>query len=296
MARFLFLLVLTASMMGLATGVFAQQPRPTPNVARPTPTPARTPTVMVVAPTPAPTATPNPARVEAPKVDPKNLTAEQVAESVILFYGFPAGREKLNQIRKTTQERGRATFTGPDGKVENATYQRFVIRADKLEKEKIRLDQDLPSARYSLVYNDGKIYGIYNNTVFTPREDASKSFENQIVHGLEALLRYRENESTVALAPREKLMGVDYYVLDVTDKQGRQTRFYISAKTFRVMMLTYEEDGTKYRRKYYDYNYYQGTLVPRRSVLWANDKQIEETEVGTITFGQKVDEALFSNG
>ena len=38
------------------------------------------------------------------------------------------------------------------------------------------------------------------------------------------------------------------------------------------------EDGVKYRRKFYDYNYAQGTLVPYRTVLWANDKQIEETE------------------
>jgi hypothetical protein len=83
-------------------------------------------------------------------------------------------------------------------------------------------------------------------------------------------------------------------VVDVTDKQERKTRFYVSAKSFRVLMLTYEEAGVKYRRKFYDYNYAQGTLVPFRSVLWADDKQVEETEIGTITFGQKVDEGLFS--
>src|SRR5688500_18714799 len=47
---------------------------------------------------------------------PKVVTAEQVAESVIFFYGFPTGRERLNQIRKTTLERGRSNFTGADGK------------------------------------------------------------------------------------------------------------------------------------------------------------------------------------
>ena len=35
-------------------------------------------------------------------------------------------------------------------------------------------------------------------------------------------------------------MGVDFYVLDVTDKQNRKTRFYLSTKTFRVMMLEYD--------------------------------------------------------
>ncbi|MEJ7624488.1 MAG: hypothetical protein WKF34_10900 [Pyrinomonadaceae bacterium] len=249
-------------------------------------------------PVPIPAATPATSTVKgAPKLE----TAEQIAESAIFFYGYPGyltvpiGRDRLNQIRKTTLERGTTTIVSADGKREAANYQRFVIRAGSLDKERIRLDQEFPTAKYSLVFNDNKIYGVFNNTVFTPRDDAAKTFENQIIRGLEALLRYKENGSAVALAPREKLMGVDYFVLDVTDKQERKTRFYVSVKTFRVMMLTYEEAGVKYRRRYYDYNYAQGTLVPYRSVLWANDKIVEETDVGTITFGQRVDEGLFAS-
>ena len=60
------------------------------------------------------------------------------------------------------------------------------------------------------------------------------------------------------------------------------------------MMLDYEAEGIKYRRKFYDYNYAQGTLVPFRTTLWVGDKLVEETEVGTITYGQKIDEALFA--
>ena len=41
-------------------------------------------------------------------------------------------------------------------------------------------------------------------------------------------------------------------------------------------MLTYEEDGIKYKQKSYDQRYAQGTLVPYRSVLTANDKVVEE--------------------
>jgi hypothetical protein len=62
------------------------------------------------------------------------------------------------------------------------------------------------------------------------------------------------------------------------------------------MMLTYEDGDVKYRRKFYDYNYAQGTLVPNRSVLWADDKLVEETEVLYVTYGQKVDEELFKAG
>jgi hypothetical protein len=223
----------------------------------------------------------------------KPATAEQVAETVIAIYGFPGGRNTLNQIRKTTVEKGHSNITNSEGKVEAVNYQRWIIRGDSLEKEKIRLDQEFPNARYALILNDEKIFGIFNDSVFTPREDASRSFENQVVRGLEALLRYKENESKLELAGREKLMGVDFYQLDVTDKQARKTRFYISAKSFRVMMLEYEEAGVKFRRKFYNYNYAQGTLVPYRSVLWADDKVVEESE---ITFGQKVDDELFKAG
>jgi len=220
-------------------------------------------------------------------------TAEQVAESAIVIYGGLGGRQNLNQIRKTAVERGKISVKNADGKTENASYERWILRGDNLEKERIRFDQEFPSAKYALVYNNDKIFGIFNNSVFTPREDASKSFENQIWHGLEALLRYKENGSTLELVGRDKIMGVDFYIVDVTDKQNRKTRFYVSTKTYRVMILEYTEDGTKYRRRFYDYNYAQGTLVPYRTVLWANDKQVEETQVQTITFGQKVEDYLF---
>lgn len=225
----------------------------------------------------------------------KNATVEQVVESSILVYSLGGGRATLNQIRKTALERGKISVRSAEGKTDEAIYQRWTQRAETLSKEKIRLDQQFPKGQYALVFNDEKIFGIVDNAVFIPREDASKAFENQIVHGLEALLRYKENESQIVLAGRDKLLGVDYYLVDVTDKQSRKTRFYISAKTFRVMMLDYEQNGVKYRRKFYDYNYAQGTLVPFRTTLWADDKMIEETEVGTITFGQKIDEAIFSD-
>lgn len=246
--------------------------------------------------TPTPTPVPKPSPAAANKLDPKNFTAEQVAEATIFIYGNGGGRVTLGQIRKTTLERGTAVYTNADGKVERATYQRFIIRGEKLGSEKIRLDQEFPGARYSLIFNDSKVFGIFNNNIFTPRADTVRTFENQIVRGLEALLRYKENESAIVLATKEKYMGVDYHVIDVTDKESRKTRFYISAKSFRVMMLTYDDGGVNYKRKFYDYNLAQGTLVPFRTVLWANDKQVEETDVGTITFGQKVDEGLFSAG
>lgn len=226
----------------------------------------------------------------------KNTTAEQVAESTILVYGNFGGRQNLNQIRKTTVERGKISIVNAEGKTEQANYERLVLRADKLEKERIRFNQEFPNSKYALIYSDNKIFGLYNDAVFAPREDASKAFENQIWHGLEALLRYKENESKLELAANEKIAGIELYALDVTDKQNRKTRFYISTKSLRVMMLEYTQETTKYRRRFYDYNVAQGTLVPYRTVLWANDKQIEETEIQTVSFGQKIEENIFQAG
>ncbi len=226
----------------------------------------------------------------------KSATAEQIAESAIFIYGGLLGRQNLNQIRKTTLEKGKISLVDATGRTDTAIYERWILRGDNLNKEKIRFEQTFPDAKYALVYNSEKIFGLYNDSVFTPREDAANSFQSQIWHGLEALLRYKENESKTELSGRDKIMGVDFFLLDVTDKQNRKTRFYVSSKSFRVMILEYEEGGVKYKRKFYDYNYAQGTLVPYRSVLWANDKQIEETDVGTITFGQKIEEAMFQGG
>ena len=227
-----------------------------------------------------------PQAVDAGKI----ATAEQVAESAIIIYG---SRANLSQIRKTTIERGKISIVNSEGKTEKSNYGRLIMRADTVEKDRIRFDQETPSAKYALIFNDSKIFGLYNDAVFAPREDASKAFENQIWHGLDALLRYKENESKLELAGNEKISGIDFYRLDVTDKQNRKTRFFISTKSLRVMMLEYAEGETKYRRRFYDYNYAQGTLVPYRTVLWANDKQIEETEIQTVSFGQKIEEEAF---
>jgi hypothetical protein len=220
-------------------------------------------------------------------------TAEAIVESVIIIYGYPGGRKTLDQIRKTSIERGKMQLVNAQGQTEPVNYITVSIRGENLDKERIRIDQEYPSIKYSLVYNDARTTGLYNETVFTPRGDATKQFENRVFHGLEALLRYKENGSTIELAGHEKIMGVDFYFIDVTDKAGRRTRFYVSSKSFRVMMIDYEDEGVKYRRKFYNYNYAQGTLVPFRSTLTANDKVVEESEILTVTYGQKIDEDIF---
>ncbi|MBX3283040.1 MAG: hypothetical protein KF756_11245 [Acidobacteria bacterium] len=249
-----------------------------------------------------PSPTPTPAADEPPKPMPtpdlkaisnKPATAEQVAETAIFIYGLGGGRPRLDQIRKTTIEKGFTKHTDADGKVQQGDYETSIIRASDLYAEKIRMDRSFADARYSLIWADGKTTGVYNTTFFTPDDAVVKGFEDGIFRGLEGLLRYKENGSTLELAGREKDLGVEFFLIDVTDKSSRKTRYYVSVKSFQVKMLTYEHNGVKYKRKFYDYNYVQGTLVPSHSVLYADGKMVEDTQIKSISFGQQVNSDLF---
>lgn len=229
----------------------------------------------------------------------KDLTIEQVVETSINVYG---SRGILAQVRRNGWERGRMTSIADDGRTEDGTYERRFIRGESMDKDKVRLDQKMPNLEYSLVYGEGKTWGYLNGTTFTPREEAANNFLAQMWHGLDALLRYKENGSTVTLVGRDKQQNVDLWVVELTDKENRKTRYYISQRFFRVLWLEYDapaSDGSgktvKYVRKFYDYQYIQGTLVPKRTVFFEDGKQKQELRVLSVTFGIKMDDTLFKN-
>jgi hypothetical protein len=97
--------------------------------------------------------------------DPKAITAEQVAETVIAIAGQGMGRAVLNQIRRNGDEHGRSTRIGADGRSEDARYELRFVRGDKSEKDKIRLDNKTAQAEFSLVYGEGQIFGIINSNI-----------------------------------------------------------------------------------------------------------------------------------
>jgi hypothetical protein len=227
------------------------------------------------------------------KFDKNNPTAEQVAELVIFAFGSRAG---LSQIRRTGVEHGKITRTGADGRPEEISYDRTFKRGETFEKDKIRLDQHMPSIDYSLIYNGGKVFGVLRGSAFTPKEQDVTTMLSDRVHGLEALLNYKETGATVKFAGKDSEKGLELWKLDLTDKQNNTTRYYVSAKTWRVLWLEYEgQDGAKYKRTFHDYRVVQGTLVPYRTVLYEGDKQIEECQVMTVTYGVKTEDSVFDN-
>ncbi len=95
----------------------------------------------------------------------------------------------------------------------------------------------------------------------------------------------KENGATLNLVGREKQKGLDLFVLDLIDKDKQSTRYYISAKTFQILWLEYQEspsDGApalKYTRKFLDYRLVQSTRVPYRTVLMEEGRQTQETRI-----------------
>lgn len=233
--------------------------------------------------------------------DPKAPTAEQIAETAIAIAGNGLGRAVLTQIRRNGVERGKLTRITADGRAEEARYELRFVRGDKSEKDKVRLDNKTPQTEFSLIYGDGRIFGIINGSTFTPRAEASAEFIAQQAHSIDALLRYKENESKLSSAGKDRQQGIDVYALDLTDKANRRTRYFISAKTFRVLWLEYEEtppglsSAVKYTKRFYDYRIAQNTQVPYRTVVLEDGKQTIETHILTVTYGVKMEDSVFQN-
>jgi hypothetical protein len=210
-------------------------------------------------------------------------------------------RPVLEHIRRNGVERGKITRFNAQGNPEDANYERRFVRGENLEKDKIRLDQKLPTMEYSLIFGDGKLWGVINGAAFTPRQDAAANFLSQHHHSIDSLLRYKECGATITLLGKEQQKGLDLYVVDLLDKENRKTRYYISARTLRVLWLEYEDAPTagatpvKYTRKFLDYRPVQQTLVPYHMVLIEDGKQTQETHILTITYGSKLDESIFKS-
>jgi hypothetical protein len=232
------------------------------------------------------------------KTNDKSFTAEQIVESTIFIYG---SRPVLQQIRRNGVERGRITRTMTDGRTEEATYERKFVRGENSEKDKIRLDQKLPTMEYSLIYGDGRLWGIINGSAFTPRQETAQTFLSQQRHNIDKLLRYKENGSILTLIGKDKQKGLDLYVVDVTDKDKQVTRYYISSRTLHILWLEYEDTSSagsgqvKFTRRFFDYRYAQSTLIPYRTVLLEDGKQTQESRIMNVTFGIKLDDSLFKS-
>src|SRR5688572_33399089 len=75
-------------------------------------------------------------------------------------------RPALDHIRRNGAERGKIIRYTAEGSAEEANYERRFIRGADLNKDKIRLDQKMSTMEYSLIFGEGKLFGLINGAAF----------------------------------------------------------------------------------------------------------------------------------
>jgi hypothetical protein len=225
----------------------------------------------------------------------EKLTAEQLAEVVILAYG---GRNELQLVRTNGSEEGNIRLAGDDKDIEGRIVRRF-NRKDGTNQDLTRVDVELPTQKLTFGFNGYTVWAARDGLNFTPSAEAEASFLASLTHNYDALLRYKEQESTLERNGSESVVGIDTVLLDLTHKNGEKTRYFISTKTYRILHLEYElklrptDQPTKFRESFYDFRPIQNTLVPTKSLLYENGRFIQEIRLTQVKYHTKLDDELF---
>ena len=99
----------------------------------------------------------------------------------------------------------------------------------------------------------------------------------------------------------EKIASYDYdcILLDLTLPDGTRTRYEVSRNSGRILYLNYEEkaDGraepSKYRLYFKDFHIIQNTLVPYVTMVYQDDKLIEERKIVEAVFNVQLKDEAF---
>jgi hypothetical protein len=255
---------------------------------------------------------PTASEIEKNKKDVVKLSqAEAVAELAIFAYG---GRTQLQTSRAAIQEEGTIKLATDQGEI-TGNYSLRSMRKDKSWLDLLRTDLELstPEAsqrqgapatvKYVIAFNGATVWSAQNNQYISPRPEAEAAFKAQLTHDYTTLLRYKEDGSKLELKDAETVVGVLTNVLDLTTSDGEKTRYWISAKTFRILHAEYElklttgQPPTKYRVSYYytPYRVVQNTLVPARRVMMQDGKFVQEISLNQITYQAKLDPQIFQH-
>ncbi|MEW6129704.1 MAG: hypothetical protein AB1757_21880 [Acidobacteriota bacterium] len=243
----------------------------------------------------------------APQITP----AEAVAEFVIIAYGT---RPALKAARANIQEEGTIRLATDQGDITGTYLLRQTMR-EKSTDDLLRVDLDLTtpdsaqrqgaasSVKYVIAYNGASVWSAQNAQYINPRPEAEAAFKAQLTHEFAALLRYKEDGSTLELKKPETVVGVECNVLEMTSKDGSKTTYWISAKTYRVVhaeytvALTEGQPPVKYRISYFytPFRVVQNTLVPSRRVMYQDGKFVQEITINQLNYSVKLDPEIFSH-
>ena len=243
---------------------------------------------------------------KAPQV--KLTQAETAIELSIIAYG---GRKQLETVRSAIQETGTIRLATDQGDL-SGNYLLRSMRKEKSSKDLLRVDLELSAGenaqgpiKYIIGFNGASVWSAQNGQYVNPRAGADIAFRAQLTHEYMALLRYKEDGSKLEYVGLENVVGVDTFMIDMTSTEGEKTRYWLSAKTYRVLHSEYEltlvegQPPTKYRIDYYytpsSLAVIQNTLVPVRREMKQGGKFVQEIKLTSLTYSAKIDPEVFQH-
>lgn len=236
------------------------------------------------------------------KSDVKLSQAEVIAETTIFAYG---GREALKTARTSIREEGTIRLASDQGDI-TGTYLLRSIRKEKSWEDLLRSDLELTPPnnsqplKYVIAFNGASVWAAQNAQYVNPRPEVEAAFRSQLTHDYTTLLRYKEDGSKLEFVGPETVVGLQTHVLDLTTSTGEKTRYWVSARTFRILHSEYElkvaegQPPIKFRVSYYPpVKVVANTLVMTRRVMMQDGKFVQEITLNNVTYPAKLSPETF---
>ncbi|MGH9798919.1 MAG: hypothetical protein ACRD82_01000, partial [Blastocatellia bacterium] len=142
-------------------------------------------------------------------------------------------------------------------------------------------------------------WNIHDGEIQKLGEGVAKAFHLAHAHSYESLLRYKENDGKLEYVASTKLGNLEMDIVDLVLPDGARTRYEVSRKSGRILYLNYEEktnpqaEPTKYRLYFKDFHVIQNTLIPYITMVYQDDKLVEERKVVEAVFNVQLKDDAF---
>src|SRR5207248_1360667 len=145
------------------------------------------------------------------------------------------GRKQLETVRAAIQEEGTIRLASDQGDL-SGNYSLRAMRREKSWQDLLRVDLSMPPPgstdtnktpiKYVICFNGASVWSAQGRQYMTPATGAERAFRAQLTHEYMALLRYKEDGSTLELAGPDKLVGIETNMVDLTTPAGEKTRYW----------------------------------------------------------------------
>ncbi|MCS6806969.1 MAG: hypothetical protein RMM98_15195 [Acidobacteriota bacterium] len=236
-------------------------------------------------------------------VAPANQKDKKLTELKIQAAAAYGGLGTLLVLRQSGFMRGTVKlYTGTDTPQEGEITIRFT-RKLKVAEDLTRIDLKLPSApKLTIAWDGTRVWGTEDDRPIVLYLRSEAAMKAQLIHNYEAFLRAEELGTPVKYIGEEKRSGIPLHVLELRHADGSTTRYYVSAKTWRILHLEYEfsvpsqAKPIRVRESFYDFRVVQNTLAPFQVKRYEDDQLVQEYNFTEVTFGVQIDKSLFEQG